>query len=417
MKPLHQDEIQLWVSSNQSLVGGRLQEIRSFPPCVALGIYAQSKLHWVVLDLAPACPLVLTWDSVTLPKSKATPVGLFLNSHFRGHVLRELARDEQIGRGIRMDFGPSSALRRLEVRLFPHGQNLIARCEDKTISSHRVQDLPQPRPTEGVREPTQTPVLRSPLVWAQEWQGLREKTAAPAAPRSDVREKKQNSLEKLKRNLAQAQKPVFSDIGHWLKEHQTLQVPEVWSKWIDSEKSLAENIQLLFEADKKWKEKNARNLLKVQKLEDELARAGPIEVGPKKELTEIEGKGYRRRDWILPSGTQLIVYRGRSGDENLELLRRAQPWDLWLHLKDHPGSHGILRRPRGFAVPEDILETAAQWLITESPQARRELRPGDFVEVLCSEVRFVQPLRGASPGRVSLKQARTLRLRFDPSRS
>ncbi len=99
------------------------------------------------------------------------------------------------------------------------------------------------------------------------------------------------------------------------------------------------------------------------------------------------------REWIV-EGFRVVV--GRSAQENDVLLRRAGRDDLWLHARDVPGAHVIIRRG-GRPVPEEVLRRAAEFAAWFS-RARGELK----VPVSYTEVRYVKKPRGAPPGTVTL---------------
>jgi len=54
------------------------------------------------------------------------------------------------------------------------------------------------------------------------------------------------------------------------------------------------------------------------------------------------------------------VWVGRSSKQNDELIRRAAREDYWLHARDRPGSHVIIRNPQQREIPSEVLHQAAQ---------------------------------------------------------
>jgi predicted ribosome quality control (RQC) complex YloA/Tae2 family protein len=79
-------------------------------------------------------------------------------------------------------------------------------------------------------------------------------------------------------------------------------------------------------------------------------------------LPEFDKKGESRkfslRSFTLPSGRKLLV--GRSSSENeLISLKLSNPWDYWFHAKGIPGSHVVLKLPKGEEPTEDELLLAA----------------------------------------------------------
>ena len=98
-----------------------------------------------------------------------------------------------------------------------------------------------------------------------------------------------------------------------------------------------------------------------------------------------------------------VVLVGRNARQNEVLtFRLAAPSDLWLHVREGPGSHVIVRR-EGRDVPDDVLRQAASLAAYYSPM-RDERR----VAVVATERRFVHRASGARPGLVTYRNERTL---------
>jgi predicted ribosome quality control (RQC) complex YloA/Tae2 family protein len=104
----------------------------------------------------------------------------------------------------------------------------------------------------------------------------------------------------------------------------------------------------------------------------------------------------------LSDGSKAII--GRTGMENLQILSLASPEDHWLHVKDYPGSH-VLVKPKKRPLPDQVLLEAASYAAYFS-RARTQPR----VEVMVAEARQVRKKPGASPGRVVVKSYWTVRV-------
>ncbi len=100
---------------------------------------------------------------------------------------------------------------------------------------------------------------------------------------------------------------------------------------------------------------------------------------------------------------------GRNARQNEEVLRRASPDDLWLHVRGLPGGHVVIRSA-GRPVPEPVVRRAAEVAAYFSP-ARRG---GDEVPVDCTQRRHVRRLPGGRPGLVTYRHERTVRARPVP---
>ncbi|MDR3365026.1 MAG: NFACT RNA binding domain-containing protein [Clostridiales Family XIII bacterium] len=106
-------------------------------------------------------------------------------------------------------------------------------------------------------------------------------------------------------------------------------------------------------------------------------------------------------EYTLPSGARLLV--GRNNAENDELtLRVAAKTDFWLHTKNIPGSHVILK-PFGTEPDGEDLRRAAEAAAWYSKARASEGVPVDYVSV-----RHVKKPSGARPGYVIFTHNRTL---------
>ena len=134
-----------------------------------------------------------------------------------------------------------------------------------------------------------------------------------------------------------------------------------------------------------------------------------------KELSEIEAEltstGYlstrRKQEKVRPSQPHKFIFRdheilvGRNNYQNDRLtLKLAKRDELWLHTKQIPGSHVIVRPG---TEDEEIILVAAQIAAYFS-----RARDGQNVPVDYTQVRHVHKPNGAKPGFVIYKQERTV---------
>lgn len=134
---------------------------------------------------------------------------------------------------------------------------------------------------------------------------------------------------------------------------------------------------------------------------------------------ELDAGGYigrqaRRRDKPRPvpageprrtaSSDGLAILYGTTGTQNDALVRMADGDDIWLHVREGPGGHVLIRTGgRPDAVPEATLREAAAIAAAHSRQ-RRDTR----VEVAYTLAKHVRKPRGAPPGFVTYSEASTL---------
>ncbi len=104
------------------------------------------------------------------------------------------------------------------------------------------------------------------------------------------------------------------------------------------------------------------------------------------------------------TGRGLSVLVGRNARENHHLtFRVARAEDLWLHARDVPGAHVILRDNEGRAGADDLREAAE--VAAFFSEARRE----SLVDVHVTRRKHVKPAKGG-PGRVFVAHSDTLRV-------
>lgn len=104
--------------------------------------------------------------------------------------------------------------------------------------------------------------------------------------------------------------------------------------------------------------------------------------------------------YFTPSGVEIVVGRNARQNDHLTFTV-AGAADLWLHARDVPGAHVIVRSG-GQPVDEATLEAAAQLAAYYSP------RRGDrAVPVSITPRRYVSRMAGGRPGQVNFRQAET----------
>ena len=98
---------------------------------------------------------------------------------------------------------------------------------------------------------------------------------------------------------------------------------------------------------------------------------------------------------------QILV--GRNNKENEEItFNRGTSRDIWLHVKDIPGSHVLIIREQK-EVDDDTLLYAAK-LAGEFSKASK----GDKVTIDYCEKKFVKKIKNSKPGNVTYTNFKTL---------
>jgi predicted ribosome quality control (RQC) complex YloA/Tae2 family protein len=116
------------------------------------------------------------------------------------------------------------------------------------------------------------------------------------------------------------------------------------------------------------------------------------------------GLSFRRKDWII------IV--GRNSGENDALLRKyVKGNDLWLHVRDYPGSYVFIKQRAGKTVPLDILLDAGNLAIFYSKG--RNSGEGDL---FYTPVKYLRRAKNGPRGLVIPAQEKNLHVKVEAER-
>ena len=103
----------------------------------------------------------------------------------------------------------------------------------------------------------------------------------------------------------------------------------------------------------------------------------------------------KKRDLLSFDYKGFQIFVGRNNKENEEIsFSKGQPNDIWMHIKDIPGSHVLILR-NNKEVPKDVLLHAAN-LACEYSKAKK----GDKVTVDYCERKFLKKIKNSKPGNV-----------------
>jgi predicted ribosome quality control (RQC) complex YloA/Tae2 family protein len=116
------------------------------------------------------------------------------------------------------------------------------------------------------------------------------------------------------------------------------------------------------------------------------------------------GLSFRRKDWLI------IV--GRDAAENDALLRRhVKGNDMWLHVRDFPGSYVFIKQRSGKTVPLEILLDAGNLAIFYSKG--RNNGEGDL---FYTQVKYLRRAKNGPKGLVIPTQEKNLHVKIDEKR-
>jgi predicted ribosome quality control (RQC) complex YloA/Tae2 family protein len=126
----------------------------------------------------------------------------------------------------------------------------------------------------------------------------------------------------------------------------------------------------------------------------------------KKELAAIPDTAFQFKEFHLDGW---LIRVGRNAKNNDVLTFKASSKnDLWLHARDVPGSHVLIRAVAGKLVPPAVLEKAAALAAYYSKRKTESLAP-----VILTERKFVRKVKGMAAGMVRVEKEKIIMI--DPS--
>ena len=145
-----------------------------------------------------------------------------------------------------------------------------------------------------------------------------------------------------------------------------------------------------FEEIKMFIEKE-NDFIGIEEIENELNLTN----NGNKSKNKIKLNKSKKRDLLSFDYNGFQIFVGRNNKENEEIsFSKGQPNDIWLHIKDIPGSHVLILR-NNQELPNDVLLHAAN-LACEYSKAKK----GDKVTVDYCERKFLKKIKNSKPGNV-----------------
>ena len=145
-------------------------------------------------------------------------------------------------------------------------------------------------------------------------------------------------------------------------------------------------------------------------VETTLPAAPPRSAREQRDVRERAALPYH--EFISAAGDTILVGKGARQNDELT-FRHARGNDLWLHAREVPGSHVIVRLGAGRGIVEATLLDAAT-LAAHYSQARTALESG--VDISYTYRKHVRRAGRDAPGLVTMASAKTIRIRLDADR-
>ncbi|HAN30812.1 MAG TPA: hypothetical protein DCQ06_04375 [Myxococcales bacterium] len=148
---------------------------------------------------------------------------------------------------------------------------------------------------------------------------------------------------------------------------------------------------------------------------DEQSAAALLHVGSESRPSQLS-TAPKRRSQNLPKGVQrwladgdLEVLLGRNGSANDTIVTRlARGKDIWMHVRDKPGAHLLLRWSHERSPPSDLIVSCAVLCAWASGG-----KIGHRVDVMWTRCRHVRKAKGAAPGKVYVSGEKSILVDID----
>lgn len=420
---------------NSAWQGAQLQDVWTDGKTLVLELRLIGHSGWLCIDLSSACAEII-WSLVAPPLARhPKPVVQFLASHARNKRIAQVAADLDVttGPACTLVFGQATDACLLRIPVHPRVANLsveISVAVDKRGTKWQKKILHWQKP-EAHKEPLsgqpELPGGAMDLDWAEraeqarlswwERQGWNENPNRPAAASKgesvqqlgEILRRKRRALEAIQKSLDPGPLLRWRQFGEALKMGPPLD--SVWQDLFDSRLSWQDNRERAFRKAKDGERKMTGTRKREREVLAEIAalEAGvvPRSPGVTRGTQMLQKSKSTGRKLQVGEGLEVVI--GKSARDNLQILRQARAWDLWLHLRDYPSAHAILFREKGRAVTDAELGQVGRWILRQTPSAGGQgaLRSGGEYALLVAECRYVRPVKGAL-GSVTHQNSRTL---------
>lgn len=130
----------------------------------------------------------------------------------------------------------------------------------------------------------------------------------------------------------------------------------------------------------------------------------------KKTLKKKNEKPLPYREYQSKSGFKILVGKSSRANDTLT-FQYAKGSDLWLHVKDYPGSHVVIVKPKNKEVDHETILDAAELACFYS-KAKDE----KVAEVCLTEKKYVSRFSKNKDGKVQISHQKTISVRIDQNR-
>jgi hypothetical protein len=402
------------------LVGSRLQQVFSpEPQRFYFVFYHPSFERIIMLDMAPARPLILSTTSTGIKKTKTkTPLYNFLNAHFINSYFEKIEIAEKPNRTVRLHFGRGGDEKlSLTFKCFPHGQELKLEASEKLVVSPwrefskrtREEDVTfvEPEKADGWQE-------NESLFGILENNNFKKASASGEKPLETYHSKMEKKLElaikKIDESLSSQKMQDVNKISELESEALQLQQRES----VDGEKlnELYDEVRRLRKKSEVTIKRRDELVTQLEFLKSDAGKVNYAEAeNPKIEKIKKQNEA-KFSGTVVRIDSRFELWVGRTDWQNDDLIKLVSPHELWIHLRDYAGAHGVIRGPKKLEVPQAVLEFSCRVVAILSQSKKNPFSENQALDFIITPRKFIKKLKGAGAGKVSVERESVRRIAF-----
>ncbi len=389
--------------------------------------------RWLVFELVPAQPFILSTSSpITKKKTLKSPVQNFLQAHFKGLVLSRIMIAQKPNRNLKLFFeNENDDAIVLEFQCFPHGQKIILLANGK----HVVFPLSKKREDENITFVEVDPPDEKSWEFNEDLaihygliKSASDKSAVnianPTGEATDLDApslitKQRLKLETTIRKMEENKLKFFSSSNEKIHDLEAVALEMKMGKSKSGQKS-GQQLDKTYAEIKKLKrgllefgERANRLAQQLRDLDTLILHGGSLKSRNTLAVEQkSENKAGKFTGSIVFIDQTWQLWVGRKATQNDELLKLGSPTDIWIHMRDYPGAHGLLRGPRGKDPTLEMLEFSCRVIAIFTQNKNSPFQDGEFFEFIVTPKKFVKKKKGMAPGRVIVERESVRRVAF-----
>lgn len=169
-----------------------------------------------------------------------------------------------------------------------------------------------------------------------------------------------------------------------------------------------ENSNIYFKKFKKAEKGLSITEERITEIKEEITALESGRIGPKTREKQ-SATGEKQQIGLRYNNKKWEFLVGRSAKENEELLRHyVKGNDMWLHIRDYPGSYVFIKNKKGKTIPLEILICAGNLALYYSKG--KSNGKGD---IYYTQVKYLKKIKNGKPGQVIPTRSKNLFVKLD----